>query len=203
MSNFFIGVIVVIVSVIAFVTYRRLQETKAQAAKLVSLNNSVRQIQDRYKTALSNLASENFIDGETRRKLVTVGNNYFVFQPVNAINLAHLMDLVDVFINASEGHFEDPKVSDARLTELLVALAGAIPDSTRDFSSHYYLNYAPGLFFEFSNQVKDDIHDGAPQQAATEPDDSDSVTTTTEAEQTTEQDDANVNTTPDKTNLQA
>jgi len=159
MGTFFISVVGIIIAIVAFTTYRRLQQTKAQAAKLVSLNNSVRQIQERYKDTVSSLASDNIIDGDTRRKLITIVNNYFVFQPVNAVNLAHLMDLVDVFINAIEGHSEEPKISDERFTEILITLANAIPESTRDFSSSYYLNYAPGLFFEFSNQVKDDIHE--------------------------------------------
>jgi len=167
MGMMFIGIVVTVISLIAYVTYRRLQQEKAETAKLMSLNNTVKQTQERYKNVVGELASASLVNTDTRRKLITVVNNYFVFQPVNAINLAHLTDLADVFVHAIEGHYAEPKVSDERLTEILTALASAIPESTRDFSSNYYLNYAPGLFFEFANQVKDDIHEPVPEEEST------------------------------------
>ena len=170
MASVFFGIIVTVCAIFALVTFRRMKATQTEKEKLLALNSSVRQMQDRYKSVVSNLASDNLIDTEARRKLVAVINNYFVFQPVNPVNLAHMMDLVDVFVNTIEGHQAEPKVSEERFSEILTILATAVPDQTRDFSSHYYLNYAPGLFFEFSRQVMDDIHEPEKAEASTQAD---------------------------------
>lgn len=155
------GIVGVLILAIAYVVYNKLQIEKAKAAQILALNDSVRQIQDKYKSLVSQLQIDGVIDTEARRKLIMVANNYFVFQPVNAINISHLSDLTDVFINAVNTATSTEGLSEETFTEILATLANALPDNTREFTAPYYLNVAPGLFYDFSTAVEASLSNAA------------------------------------------
>lgn len=154
MGTFLIVIVVLVIGAFALIAYKKSQADKAQAEKVKSMNNSVRQIQDNYKALVSELQIDGIIDTAERAKLIKVANNYFVFQPINAINLSHFADLINLLTDAISFVKNNTDIEPEKLGEMLSTLAERLPEETRDFNANYYLNHAPGLFFDFSESVK-------------------------------------------------
>lgn len=170
MSSVVIAIIAIVVLAIVYVTYNKLQVEKAKAAQLLALNNSVRKIQDGYKSQVSALNSSGVIDTESRRRLVMVANNYFVFQPVNSINISHLNDLTDLFLNAVQNYQASENSNEEVLADFLAKLANALPENTRDYTATYYLNIAPGLFYDFATALEESVNADSSEEPSSEED---------------------------------
>ncbi|MBU2883112.1 hypothetical protein KO525_04160 [Psychrosphaera sp. B3R10] len=157
MSSVLFWLLVIVVVYSLYVVRKKQKTIHALKTKQLSLNHSVRQLQNRYKELVASLPQQYELELETehKRRLIAVGNNYFVFQAVNSLNLERLSDLVDTFSNVFS-QFEDinwyPK---EQLPALISRLCEALPSDTRSFNSQFYLEKAPRLFFDFSEEINE------------------------------------------------
>lgn len=154
--NFFLLLISVAIAAYAMYSINRKQKTiQALKAKQLSLNHSVRQLQQTFKENVAVYSEHNLIDTEQRRLLVSVANNYFVFQPVNTINLSHLSDLVDLFTQTTELFAELTPDQRNEFTTLLIDLCAKLPTETRGCSAIFYASDAPSLFYDLLTHTQE------------------------------------------------
>lgn len=171
MGTFFIILLLAGAGFAGFLMYTRLQEAKAQTQKLLTLNSTVRDIQHRFRDVVVGLFQKQIIDIHAKQKLLSLANNYFIYQTINQVNISHLVDITDTFMNTIAERTETEHCNDERLAELLATLADHIPTSTRSFNAEYYLNYVPGLIYEFSEKVHEMPDSGDANEATLEEED--------------------------------
>lgn len=163
MSSVFFWLLVIVVVYCLNVVRKKQKTIQALKTKQLSLNHSVRQLQTRFRDLVVELTAqyELQLDTEHKRRLVAVGNNYFVFQAVNQLNVERLSDLIDTFSNcfAQLDDTEwDPKDT---IQSLVSKLCEALPSDTRSFNSQFYLEVAPRLFFDLSDEISTVIEKNA------------------------------------------
>lgn len=153
MILFLISIFSIILLAVLLVIYRRLQQAKAETAKLLSLNNSVKQLQDKHSELLRRLSDAELIDSHCRQKLLAFSNNYFIFQPINEVNLSKYVELIDLLHASIEQELENPDYNADTFNQYLKQLSEKIPTEPRDFSSGYYTHFAPDLVRELAQAL--------------------------------------------------
>lgn len=200
MGSVLFWLLVAIVIIAFYLINKKQKAIQALKDQQVSMHHSAKTLQQRFKEVVAKLSTKDLIGPETKRRLSAVANNYFVFQSINPINLKHFSDLVDLFTVAIEKYLDDHNEPTESFTELLVVLARHLPEDTRGYTADFYLNTAPGLFYDLSQQIEILANDAEPEQAedqrlrsdnsglatdtnATETDDSSALNTTDDANQ--------------------
>jgi hypothetical protein len=153
MLTFFVLLLIIILIVTAVLMHRKLKEAKAQNARLLSLNQSARQLQEKHVNAVETLVQTGLIDTTIRKKFVSLGNNYFVFQSINEVNVAHFVEMTQLFSDTIVAMTNASALDEEACTQVLQRLANKIPDNPRDFSAGFYMNVVPGLMYDFSQAV--------------------------------------------------
>lgn len=154
MGSILFWLLVVVVAVSFYLITKKQKAIQNLKDKQVSLNHSARLLQERYKQTIAQINELGILEAEGKRRLVALVNNYFVFQPINQVNLSHLSDLVDLFVEPINRYFETHVEASEQLTELLLTLGNHLPEDTRSYSAEFYLNRAPSLLYDFSMQVE-------------------------------------------------
>ena len=134
------------------------KKQKALAAQRARFNEQVREIQSTFKIKLDSLLELEVIEKKEKQRIYTIANNFFVFQPVNELNLKQLNQLLDNFmttlgadIGSELEQFEESRLKAAK--PLLITFAMDLPLSARDYNPEFYNDKLPRLIFEFAEAV--------------------------------------------------
>lgn len=145
-------VAVVIILITIAITYSQMQVAKEQELKLKALNESARQLQSKFREEANKLSQDGLVSAQVKQKYASLGSNYFVFQPINDTNVAHLKSVTELF-TALVRAIQNTRVCD-ELIHLIESGAKRIPYEARDFSSSFYLTTAPKLLTDLTASIE-------------------------------------------------
>ena len=150
----FLAIIFVIIFVVVLIlVWSRYSELKAKELKKKGLGHNIREQQKSFRVLLQGLMNDHLIAAPHKQGLSMLINNYFVYQPINDINVGHFNELYNTLVK-SIGKLRD--ASHSNKVNIAVAfheLALELPINTSDYSAHFYLDIAPMLAVQLENRV--------------------------------------------------
>ncbi|WP_199609155.1 hypothetical protein [Flocculibacter collagenilyticus] len=155
---------VLVIILIIFITLLTLnviaknKEKQKIAEHKANLSRQVGEIRREYKTLLVQLVKTNIIDRHDEGKLYAIANNYFVFQPINEVNIKKFKQCIDsILIAFGLTSNVESLVQDQATMEvtkpLLVGFALKLPMGARNFTASFYNETLPRLVFDYSDIV--------------------------------------------------
>lgn len=159
-------VAVVIILITIAVTYSQMQIAKEQELKIKALNESARKLQAQFREEANKLTQDGIVSAQVKHKYASLGSNYFVFQPINDANVAHLKSVTELFSALVRASLHT-KVCD-ELIHLLESGSKRIPYEARDFSSTFYATTAPKLLTDLTASIEGIVIEEEPEEIVDE-----------------------------------
>lgn len=154
MNTFLAVLLIFILIAVAGLVYVRIKAEKNKAAELKAQTQLSKKLQLQFRDATAKLSSLSLVDPISKQKITAIASNYFVFQPINEINLQHFKEIVELFCSVIDHHVTDEMQADEDISQVLLTFTNQIPESTRDFSSQFYQSHVPGLIYDLAEQLK-------------------------------------------------
>lgn len=150
----FLGIVFAIIFIVVLaITYNRYNELKAKEKKRKALGNTVRDKQSAFRTLLQGLISEQLIAAPHKQGIMMLVNNYFVYQPINDINVGHFDELYGSLVESISKLKEASSLHKPEIAVALHELAAELPISPSDYSAQFYLDVAPILVDQLAVRI--------------------------------------------------
>lgn len=150
----FLGIVFAIIFIVILaIVYSRYKELKEKEKKQQALGTSVREKQKAFRTLLQGLITEKLIAAPHKQGIMMLINNYFVYQPINDINVRHFEELYSSLVDSIAKIKEAPTEHKLEVAVALHELAAELPISPSDYSARFYLDVAPILVDQVAVRV--------------------------------------------------
>lgn len=138
-------VFIIIFFVILIMVWSRYSELKQKELKKKSLGHDIREQQKSFRTLLQGLVNDQLIAAPHKQGLSMLINNYFVYQPINNVNVSHFNELYNSLVLSVAKLKDTPHDNKIKIAVAFHELALELPINTSDYTARFYLDVAPIL----------------------------------------------------------
>jgi|GEM_PF-2305830 len=155
----------ILIVVFLYIDSNNKEKKKQEHLKQIEQANNIR---SRFKVNIAQIAEELALPADIRTKLLMIGNNYFVFQPITEstlINQAENLDKVSDLLSILQVDFA-ARGDESAAKDKIDSFVDALPSSSRGFNSAFYngnLNIVCQLLTMTAQSTEHDDEEGDEQ----------------------------------------